>query len=394
MDFDFTAEQSALRARFRGYFADLLGGAGKHVGRGEHRSAADRAVLRRMGADGWLGVGFPKEYGGRDFGPVERFIFFEEARRAGAPLSHVSLVTVAPCILRSGTEEQKRFYLPKILAGEITFAIGYSEPEAGTDLGALRTSAVREGDEYVVNGQKYWTSGGDSADYIWLAARTDPGTTGYKGLSLFIVPTSSPGFRYTMVDTLAHHRTTATYYENVRIPAANLIGVENRGWDVITGQLNLERIMMVMPGPVEELFTDVVAWARAEPAPDGGTVSDEPWVRLELARVYARLRGLRLLAWRTIAGAARGAVGPADASIVKVYGSELYVDACRRLLTVVGQRGYLSGDSPGAVLHGRLEEAYRAAAIKTFGGGVNEVQREIIGTAALGLPRVPRRLDR
>jgi alkylation response protein AidB-like acyl-CoA dehydrogenase len=393
MDLEFTPEQAELRCSLRRYFAALMGGGRKHLGRGEHRTEADKAVLRRMGADGWLGVGFPAEYGGLGFGPVEQFIFLEEARRAGAPLSSVTIMTIGPSIVRFGTDEQKERFVPGILRGEITFAVGYSEPDAGTDLGRLRTRAVRDGGEYVITGQKYWTSGGDSADYIWLAARTDPESTGYEGVSLFIVPTTSPGFRCSVVETLASHRTTATYYEEVRVPASAMVGRENRGWDVVTSQLNLERLMMIMPGPVEELFWDLVAWCRA-PQDHGRRPIDEAWVQMELARVQAGLRALRLLVWRAVSDAARTRVNPGDVSAVKVLGSELYVDACRRMLDVAGEAGAVVEGSPGSVLAGRLEESYRTAAIKTFGGGVNEVQREIVGRHRLGLPRVPRPSDR
>jgi alkylation response protein AidB-like acyl-CoA dehydrogenase len=390
---DYTAEQRALRDELRAYFDRLLTPEIREElgpSPGEHCGPVYRRVARQIGEDGWLGIGWPTEYGGQGRGAVEQFIFFSEARRATAPIPVVTLNTVGPTLMAFGSEEQKRRFLPGILRGEIHFAIGYSEPGSGTDLASLITRAVRDGDGYRINGQKVFTTGAHDADYIWLAARTDPQAPKHKGITIFIVDTGLPGFKVTPIETLDGGRTNATFYEDIHVPASAVVGKENEGWRLITAQLNHERVALAPPGRVEGLLDDVVAWARETNGPGGRPVIDEPWARLALARVKAKVDALRLLNWRLAWELSSGVLNPADASAVKVYGSELFVEAYRLLLEVVGQAGALRAGSPGAVLSGRLERVYQSALVLTFGGGVNEVQREIIATVGLGLPRSPR----
>jgi alkylation response protein AidB-like acyl-CoA dehydrogenase len=292
--------------------------------------------------------------------------------------------------MQFGTDEQKERFLPAILRGEMQVAIGYSEPGAGTDLASLTTRAVRDGDEYVINGQKIFTTIADYADYVWLATRTDPSAPKHKGISMFLVDTSLPGFSYTPIDTLVGHRTFATYYEDVRVPATALVGKENEGWKLITAQLNLERSGIGSSRRLRDATRDVRMWCQETTDQDGVRLIDREWVRLALARVTARVRALYLLNQKVAWSGTSGAVSPADASAVKVFGSELSVEAFRLLLEIVGQAGYLRAGSPGAVLHGRLEVLYRNAVLITFGGGVNEIQREIIAGFGLGMPRAPR----
>lgn len=393
MFIDYTPEQRALEHELREYFANLLTPeirAEIGLAPGEDCGPVYRRVCRQIGKDGWLGIGWPKEYGGQGRGPVEQHIFFSEARRVSAPIPVVTLNTVGPTIMTLGSEEQKREFLPKILGGEVHFAIGYSEPEAGTDLASLRTRAVRDGDGYVINGQKVFTTGGHDADYIWLAARTDPDAPKHKGITIFIVDTKLPGFKVTPIHTIDRGRTNATYYEDVRVPASAVVGGENNGWKLITSQLNHERVALAPPGRVEGLYEDVVAWTKEATGPSGRLLIDEPWVRLSLARVKAKVNALRLLNWRLAWELSSEELNAADASAVKVFGTEFFIEAYRLLLDVVGQAGALQEGSPGAVLEGKLERVYQSALVLTFGGGVNEVQREIIATAGLGLPRVPR----
>ena len=392
MFLDYTTEQKELRQQLRQYFARLLpeevrielGGPGEG-------GPLYRRLIRQLGADGWLGIGWPKEHGGQGRPPTDQFIFFDEAQRAGAPVPFVTLNTVGPTLMRFGSEDQKARFLPGILGGEIHFAIGYTEPEAGTDLASLRTRAVRDGDEYVVNGSKVFTSGAQDADYVWLAVRTDPDAPKHKGISILLVPTASPGFKVSPIVTVGGVRTNATYYDDLRVPAANLVGRENEGWRMITTQLNHERVgLAAMGGLAHRLWDEVLAWAAATPADDGGTVLDQPWVQMDLARTHARLEAMKLLNWRMTADTAAGTLNPADSSAVKVYGTECLIDVYRTLLGILGPLGYLPAGSPGALLHGDLERAARAAQVNTFGGGVNEVQREIVASVGLGMARSPR----
>jgi 3-oxocholest-4-en-26-oyl-CoA dehydrogenase alpha subunit len=387
---DLSAEQRALRDELRVYFAGLV----------RKRTAADlddeamgegwKATIRQMGRDGWLGLGWPKEYGGQGRGPIEQLIFLEEAGRAGAPIPLVTLNTVGPTIAQFGTDEQKQRFIPGILSGEIHFAIGYTEPGAGTDLASLQTRAVRDGDEYVVNGQKVFTSGGHAADFVWLACRTDPAAPKHKGISILIVDTTAPGFKWTPINTVAGGFTSATYYEDVRVPTSMRVGEENGGWKMITTQLNFERVALGPSGRIFRSLDAVLGWAKETRLVDGTRVIDVDWVRTNLARVRAKAEVAELFNWRVAWEQEEGGLNPADASAMKVYGTELRIETARLLLEVLGAPGYLREGSPGAVLEGIIERECRSAIVGTFGGGVNEVQREIIVTAGLGMPRPPR----
>ncbi len=388
MHIGYTPEQERLRQQLREYFSVLmtpqlrsqLDGATGEYGDG----AAYKQVVRQLGSDGWLVLGWPHEYGGADRSVLDQLIFTDEAAIAGVPVPFLTINTVGPTIMRFGTPEQKERFLPKIAAGELHFSIGYSEPEAGTDLASLRTRAVRDGDSYVINGQKMWTSLIQYADYVWLACRTDPEAPRHKGLSIIMVPTDAPGFSWTPVRTLAGVTTSATYYSDVRVPVANLVGGENGGWPLITNQLNHERVALTSAAPVQHALAEVTDWARSAKVADGRRVIDAEWVQLNLARVHAKAEVLKLMNWRVASQS--GSPGPAVASATKVYGTELTIEACRLLMEVIGASAQVRAGAPGAVLAGRIERMHRSALILTFGGGTNEVQRDIIAAAALGLP--------
>jgi 3-oxocholest-4-en-26-oyl-CoA dehydrogenase alpha subunit len=392
MFLEYTPEQQALRKELREYFAKLLTPEVKEeLGQPGEGGELFHQLLRRMGKDGWLGVGWPEEFGGQGRPATDQFVFFDEVQRAGAPFPFVTLNTVGPTIMRFGSEEQKAFFLPGILAGEINFAIGYTEPEAGTDLASLRTRAVLDGDEWVINGNKVFTSGANQADYVWLACRTDPDAPKHKGISIIVVPTSSDGFKWTPIVTVGGNVTTATYYDDVRVPKGNVVGEVNAGWRLITTQLNHERVgLAAMGGLAHRLWDEVLEWTRTTDSGEGGRMIDLPWVQMDLARTHVRLEAMKLLNWRMASAVAAETLAPADSSAVKVYGTETLVDVYRTLLGIVGAAGYLPGGSPGAVLNGDLERAARAAQINTFGGGVNEIQREIVASAGLGMARQKR----
>jgi alkylation response protein AidB-like acyl-CoA dehydrogenase len=393
MKIAYTPEQERLRQELRDYFGALMTPELRHAledpDEGDYGSGdAYRAVIRQLGQDGWLALGWPQEHGGRGGTMLDQLIFTDEAAIAHVPVPFLTINTVGPTIMRFGTPEQKAFYLPRIAAGEIHFSIGYSEPGAGTDLASLRTTATRDGDEYVINGQKMWTSLIQYADYVWLACRTDPAAPRHKGLSMIIVPTSAEGFSWTPVPTLAGVTTSATYYSSVRVPVTSLVGEENKGWPLITNQLNHERVALTSAAPVMSALADVRDWARATKLADGRRVIDEPWVRLNLARVHAKAEFLKLMNWKI---ASAGTVGPGSASATKVFGTEFATEAYRLLMEVLGARALVPAGSPGAALAGRIERVHRSALILTFGGGTNEVQRDIIATAGLGLPAPARR---
>src|SRR5450755_4102276 len=393
MHLGFTPEQDRLREELREYFGALMTGAIREsldaAGGDYGDGTAYRQVVRQLGEDGWLALGWPAEYGGRGGSPLDQLIFTDEAAIAGVPVPFLTINTVGPTIMRFGTAEQKASYLPRIAAGEIHFSIGYSEPGAGTDLAALRTRAVRDGDCYVINGQKMWTSLIQYADYVWLACRTDPDAPRHKGLSILIVSTDAPGFSWTPVRTVAGTTTSATYYSDVRVLVSALVGQENQGWPLITNQLNHERVALTSAAPVRSALREVCAWARATKLASGQRVIDAEWVQLNLARVHAKAEFLKLMNWKIASQAGQG-LGPAAASATKVFGTEFATEAYRLLMEVLGANAAVRQGSPGAVLSGRIERMQRSSLILTFGGGTNEAQRDIIAAAGLGLPAARR----
>jgi alkylation response protein AidB-like acyl-CoA dehydrogenase len=394
MRLDYTPEQEQLRDEIRATMEQVMTPERQAaVSERVEGGPAVRECVRALAAADLLGVGWPKEFGGRGFSAIEQFIFAEEARRVNAPIPLVTLNTVGPTLMHCGTEEQKRTFLPAILDGSVEFAIGYSEPEAGSDLASLRTTAVREGDEpeagWVINGQKMFTSGAAYADYIWLAARTDPNTKKHKGISIFIVPTSSAGFSWQPLHTMPGISTFYTFYDNVRVPASAIVAGENQGWQLITTQLNFERAALGNLGALEPLFEQTLQWAL-DTELDGGRVIDQPWVQLALARVEAEVAAYKLVNLRVNAAMTKGVLNMGEASAAKVFGTELAQQVAGQLLEVLDHNGLRRGaDAP---LRGALESAYRIAVISTFGGGANEIQRDIIAMAGLGMPRAPRDL--
>lgn len=387
-----TQRQRQLRAELRAYFTELMAQAPPAVGATEEETRAhQRRLLRRIGDDGMLGIGWPVEFGGQGRGADEQFVFFDEAYRAGAPVSMVTLNTVGPTLMKYGSQEQKAYFLPRILSGEIVFAIGYSEPSAGTDLAALRTGAVRDGNSLLIDGQKMFTSNAQNADWIWLACRTDTEAPKHRGISIVLVPTDAPGFSWTPIETVGGLTTTATYYDGIRVPASNVVGEENAGWHLITHQLNHERLALAAIGmQAEDFYASALRQARTPDPVTGERAIDRSWVRSKAAEAHARLAATRLLSWRLVADVGADRLAPGDASGVKFAGTESAIETYRMCQEIVGESGLVRSGSPGAFDGGELERMNRAAQINTFGGGVSEVQREIVATMRLGMRRPKR----
>jgi alkylation response protein AidB-like acyl-CoA dehydrogenase len=384
MMIDLTAEQKRLRDELREYFQGCLTAEERAKIAADPFGDAYMEHCRRLGRDGRLGLGWPKEYGGGGYGPLEQQIFANEIARAEVPYPLITVQTVGPTLMQHGTPAQKDFFLPRILAGECHFAIGYSEPEAGTDLASLRTAAVLDGDHYVVDGQKTFTSGAHYAHYVWLAARTDPDARRHRGITMMIVDCADPGFSWTPIVTMdGRHHTNATYYSGVRVPVDMVVGEVNRGWDLIVDQLNHERVTLGPAGNLGRLHDRFLGWAR------GAGLDGEPAVRRALGRLHVLFRTNELLNWQVAAGMDRGWLGAPDASATKVYASEAMQEAGRLLGDVLARFGDLA-DPETAEFADRLDRLAKGALVLTFGGGVNEVQRELIAMLGLGLPRPPR----
>ncbi|MER6576297.1 acyl-CoA dehydrogenase family protein [Nonomuraea sp. NPDC001023] len=381
---DLTREQRALRDELREYFRGCLTAEDRAKIADDPFGEAYMEHCRRLGRDGKLGLGWPKEYGGGGYGPLEQQIFANEIARAGVPYPIITVQTVGPTLMQYGTQEQKDRFLPRILAGECHFAIGYSEPEAGTDLASLRTTAVLDGDHYVVNGQKIFTSGAHYAQYIWLAARTNPEAKKHKGITMMIAATDDPGFSWTPIVTMdGRHHTNSTYYSDVRVPVDMVVGEVDRGWDLIVNQLNHERVTLGPAGNLGQTYDRFLAWARH------AGLTDHPDVRRALARVWAAFRTNELLNWQVAANMDLGWLGAPDASATKIYGSERMQEIGRLVCDVVSRYGD-PADPETAELAERMDHGVKGAVVLTFGGGVNEVQRELIAMLGLNLPRPPR----
>ncbi|MFC4012445.1 acyl-CoA dehydrogenase family protein [Nonomuraea purpurea] len=381
---DLTPEQRRLRDELREYFQSCLTDEDRRKIAEDPFGKAYMEHCRRLGRDGKLGIGWPKEYGGGGYGALEQQIFANEIARAGVPYPIITVQTVGPTLMEYGTREQKDLFLPRILAGECHFAIGYSEPEAGTDLASLRTTAVLDGDHYVVNGQKIFTSGAHYAQYIWLAARTNPEAKKHKGITMMIASTDDPGFSWTPIVTMdGRHHTNATYYSDVRVPVNMVVGQVDRGWDLIVNQLNHERVTLGPAGNLGQTYDRFLAWARRT------GLADNYDVRRALARVWAALRTNELLNWQVAANMELGWLGAPDASATKIYASERMQEIGRLVGDVLARYGDPS-DPETAEMLDRMDHGVKGAVVLTFGGGVNEVQRELIAMLGLSLPRPPR----
>lgn len=395
MKIEFTPEQQALREELRAYFNKLMtpelrAEVAETVGEGG--GPLFWQAMEKLGNDGWIGVGWPKELGGRGLTEMEQFIFVEEVMRAGFPFPFLTTESVGPILAEHASPRLKKELVPKILGGKLIMGIGYSEPGAGTDLLSLKTSAKKEGDEWVINGQKMWTSLAHHADWIWLAARTnfDPEVKKHSRISIFLVPTDSPGYSCAPVHTLGDVRTNATFYENVRVPEDHLVGELDMGMMLIFSQLNRERLSLVNVGAFSNLFNEVTDWCRDTTLPGGEKMIDQPWVQMNLARCRTGLEALKLICYRQASEMTHGRLPMEDASAAKVFGTEFFVELYRRLGEILGTSGVLHRTSKGAILNGRLEVLYRTASIITFGGGTNELQRDLIARGGLAMPRAKR----
>ena len=387
MDFTYPADVEEFRAEFRRYLdsiatSDLMNELriGGNWG-GEHT----KRLWRKLGEDGYFGLGWPKEYGGGGKSLLYLHAFNYEMAYRRFPVPVVTLNTVGPTLIRIGSEEQKKEYLPKILKGEIEFAIGYTEPDAGTDLASLQTSAVRDGDEYVINGQKVFTSGAHHADYLWLAVRTDPDAPKHKGISILIVPLDSEGIEVAPLNIMGGGRSNITYYTDVRVPVSAIVGEENLGWRYITTQLDFERIAISPIAQLERVFDWLCDCAR-----DGRLDASEAWTGSTLVRMAADVNALKVMDMKLASMVANGEVPVHEASLLKVLSNEFRVTFSGEVLQMLGSIGLVRRESPGAQLDSSddaIERQLRESTILLFGGGSNDVQRDIIATHGLGLPR-------
>jgi len=391
--FAFTAEQEAWRQEVRAFLAEAftpeLRAEVGAVGSEEAGASAAMADFRRKICEkGWYGLNWPESYSGLGKSAVEMLIFAEEFEREDAPTIERAIAsTIGLTILHLGTEHNKQMWIPKISNGEVSFALGYSEPDAGTDLAALQTRAERDGDDWVINGQKIWNSVAHYATHEWLAVRTDPDAPRHHGISIIVVPLDSPGITVQPLLTWSGLRTNATFFEDVRVPGDHLIGEENEGWTYVTAALAFERANAFgSAGHLRRLLDDLVERCRTTTI-DRETLAERPEVQMRLAELEVDLEIAWLLAYRTAAIVDSGRVPETEGAMVKVFTSEFETKLTDWGMELLDLYGQLAGGDPDAMSGGRLERTYRVAPVGRFGAGTNEIQRDIIAQRGWGLPR-------
>ena len=381
MDFTYPADVAAFRKDFGRYLdsiitPDLIA----EIRSDSWGAERTKAFWRQLGADGYFGMGWPVEYGGGGKSPLYLHAFNYEMNYRRLPVPVVTLNTVAPTLMRIGSEQQKAEYLPRVLTGEIEFSIGYTEPEAGTDLASLQSRAVRDGDTYIVNGQKVFTSGAHHADYVWMAVRTDPDAPKHRGISILIVPLDSEGVEVAPLHVMAGNRTNITFYNDVRVPVSALVGEENAGWRYMTTQLDFERVAISPVPHIERVFD----WLCQH------VDEHDVWAQTTLARVAADLNVMKVMDLKLASMVANGEVPVYEASLLKVLSNELRTTLAGEALQIAGVDSLIRRGSEGALADGggeALERQVRDSATLLFGGGSNDIQRDIIGFHGLGLPR-------
>ena len=381
MDFRYTDDQEQFRSQIRSFLDVELA---DRANRPDMSEGFSKSFSKKLAGRGWIGMAWPQEYGGKGLSPIERLIFTEEMVTRQAPTGYhfVAERQMGPSIIVNGTEDQRREHLPKIINAEESWAIGMSEPGAGSDLASVQTRAVRDGDEYVVNGQKIWTSSAHLADMIWLVTRTDPDAPKHRGISILIVDMKSPGVSVRpLVNMGNQHHFNEVYFDNVRVPRQNLVGEENRGWYVTAGNLDFERSGIERIATSGLLFTEVMTYAK--------TLKGDPRfdrLRTELAERYLELQTGRLLAYRVAWQLSKNQLPNYEASMSKVFGTEWTQRMTNTAMHMIATFGL--ADRPEAeTLRARIINGYLNAISLTIAGGTSEIQRNIIATRGLGLPR-------
>ncbi len=352
------------------------------VGLGE--DPRDHEWLRKLSTRGWVAPAWPKQYGGAGLSVLQQFIFNEEMARARAPQPNmIAIQMVGPTIIVHGNDEQKAAHLPGILSGEVYWCQGFSEPGSGSDLASLQTRAVQDGDDFIVNGQKIWTSGAHRAQRMILLARTDPDAPKHKGISYFLLDMKSPGVTVRPLMNMAGIPSfNEVFFDNVRVPKKDLLGEMNKGWYVATTTLDFERSGIVSAVGLETLVKEIVDFVRA-----GGRAHARGELSAELADRYIETQVGILMSYRVASMQARGLIPSNEASITKLYASELGQRIARTGVKAAGLAGILADGSAWAPLDGRLQAMYRISIGSTLAGGTSEIQRNIIAQRGLGLPR-------
>jgi alkylation response protein AidB-like acyl-CoA dehydrogenase len=391
MDFKDTPEQAAFRDEVRSFIKTEVKGDEQmeDMERGMYRGAFERLrnLRGKLSKKGWIAPAWPKEYGGAGLGVMEQFIMNEEfAENRVPPVGGMGTSMVGPTIITHGTEEQKKEHLSKILAGEVQWCQGFSEPGSGSDLASLQTRAVKDGDDYVINGQKIWTSGAQYAHWMFMMARTDPDAPKHKGISYFLLDMKSPGVEVRPLTNLANQNMfNEVFFTDVRVPAKNIVGEVNRGWYVGTTTLDFERSSIGSAVGQRLQLDGLVKYAKEHETDGISRTKQLGTVKMELADRYIEAAAAKLMSYRVVTMQAKGLIPNHEASMTKLFSSELGQRIARTGMKVLGLYGQLWGDE--APMKGRYESSYMTSLSSTIAGGTSEIQRNIIATRGLGLPR-------
>ena len=390
MDFTFTPEQEAFRAEVRAFLRDQLppDWVGADNALDDDAFEFGREFLRKLAPRNWIAPAWPKEYGGLGLGLWEQVVFNEEMAYRRAPLINMAAVGyLGPTIMMYGSEEQKRQHLPGITSGEVQWCQGYSEPGSCSDLASLQTRAVQDGDDFIISGQKIWTSQAHYADWMFMLARTDPDAPKHKGISYFLLDMKSPGVTVRPLVNMANqHGFNEVFFENVRVPRSGLLGELDRGWYMAATTLDFERSSVTGSAGSRRTLEELTAFTKETKA-NGKLLFELPLVRHQLSGLWIELTLSRFLSYRVVSLQERGLVPNHEASIVKVFNSEYSQRLARAGLQILGLYGQLQPESPYARLRGRFERSYVSSIGATIAAGTSEIQRGIIATRGLGLPR-------
>jgi hypothetical protein len=391
MDFDFTPEQRAFLAEVE-VFLDANDDPEVFDLTRENMAQivdtpARRAFMAKLAERGWLGITWPKAWGGKDGDGVYEYLLNESLAARGGPQIGKGVGIIGKTLLRHGSEKLKAEFLPQILNGEIEFAVGYSEPDAGSDAAAMRLSAVQDGDEWILNGQKTWTTSAHFADWYWVGARTDPDAPKHHGITLFLVPMDHPGLAIEEIKTMGNERTNTVFFDDVRVPSDYVVGDLGRGFQYISEALDLERFTMFTFSPIKQrldLLVDHVKTATR----DGQRLADDPLIRARIAELSTRAEVARVLGLRFLAKSLKGGAAPtAEASEYKLFATEFSKQLANATMDIAGPGTQLRCGTEEAPMRGRAESTYRYTVLDTIGGGTSEVQKNIIARRKLGLPK-------
>jgi alkylation response protein AidB-like acyl-CoA dehydrogenase len=385
LDDDLLEWREEVRAFLREAMSDELIREWELHGR-EARGPATTEFRQKMGARGWLGLNWPKEFGGLGLGPLYQHILVRELEYWHAPTLDLTVTSVAPMLMNYGTEQNRSEFLPMIASGQMFAAVGYSEPNAGTDLASLRTSARLDGDEWVINGSKIWNSHAHTATHEWLCVRTDPDLPKHKGISVIIVPLDTPGVEVHPLITWADYRTNETFFTDVRVPVTNLVGEVNNGWRYITGALDLERGALTNAGDLRRAVDDLIGLA-GKPLPDGRRPADSESVRSLLAELDADVEAAELMGLEAASLLERGGIPTVEVTVEKIFTSELRQRIADVAMTVLGMAGAVAPAEDNEMAGGLFQTLYRQAPLLRFGAGTNEVLRDVIAQRGYALPR-------